>query len=394
LEHPEILVELGAVIVGLAILSRLAGRIGIPTISLYLTAGLAFGEGGILPLVTTEDFIEVGAEIGLILLLFMLGLEYGASELIATLRTQAPTGALDLVINFTPGLVGGLLFGWGLVPALVLGGVTYVSSSGIVAKVLGDFGRIGNRETPAILSILVTEDLVMALFLPLVGALLARGGGLASVLPALGAVGIVVAVLGAAARIEVGVSRLVFSHSDEALLLTILGITLLIAGTAESLNVSAAVAALLVGIVLSGPAAQGAQALLSPLRDLFAAIFFAFVGLSLDPSAIPPVLGTAAALAAAGIVSKFITGWIAAKRMGVGPRGRSRAGTTLVARGEFSIAIAGLATATGIDPKFEALAVSYVFLLAITGPLLVRLSEPIVEILLTRSAPREAGRDG
>jgi monovalent cation:H+ antiporter-2, CPA2 family len=73
LEHPEILVELGAVIVGLAILSRLAGRISIPTISLYLTAGLAFGEGGILPLVSTEDFIKVGAEIGLILLFFMLG---------------------------------------------------------------------------------------------------------------------------------------------------------------------------------------------------------------------------------------------------------------------------------------------------------------------------------
>jgi CPA2 family monovalent cation:H+ antiporter-2 len=393
LEHPEILVELGAVIVGLAILSRLAGRIGIPTISLYLTAGLAFGEGGIIPLVTTEDFIEVGAEIGLILLLFMLGLEYGAAELIATLRTQAPTGALDLVINFTPGLVGGLLFGWGLIPALVLGGVTYVSSSGIVAKVLGDLGRIGNRETPAILSILVTEDLVMALFLPLVGALLARGGGLSSVLPALAAVGIVVAVLGAAARIEVGVSRLVFSHSDEALLLTIFGITLLIAGTAESINVSAAVAALLVGIVLSGPAAEGAQALLSPLRDLFAAIFFAFVGLSLNPSDIPPVLGAAAALAAVGVASKFITGWIAAKRMGVGPRGRSRAGTTLVARGEFSIAIAGLATATGIDPEFEALAVSYVFLLAIAGPVLVRLSEPIVEILLSRSAARKTRTD-
>lgn len=386
MEHPEILVELGAVIVGLAVLSRLANRIGIPTISLYLTAGLAFGEGGILPLVTTEDFIEVGAEIGLILLLFMLGLEYSASELIATLKAQAPIGALDLVINFVPGLVGGLLLGWGVIPGLVLGGVTYVSSSGIVAKVLGDFGRIGNRETPTILSILVTEDLVMALYLPLIGALLAQGSGASSLLPALGAVAVVIALLGAAARIEVGVSRLVFSHSDEALLLTILGVTLLIAGAAASLNVSAAVAALLIGIVLSGPAAQGAQALLSPLRDLFAAIFFAFVGLSIDPSAIPPVIVPAAALAVVGIVSKFVTGWVAAKRVGVGPRGRSRAGTTLIARGEFSIAIAGIATATGIDPEFEALAVTYVFFLAITGPLLVRLSEPVVETLLSRSA--------
>lgn len=380
--NPGLLIELGAVIVGLAILSRLAARIGIPTIPLYLTAGLAFGEGGILPLVTTEGFIEVGAEIGLILLLFMLGLEYTAAELIATLRTQAPSGALDLGLNFVPGLVAGLVLGWGIVPAIVLGGVTYVSSSGIVAKLLGDLGRIGNRETPAILSLLVTEDLVMAVYLPLVAALLADDGGLSSILPATVAVAVVVGVLAAATRIEVGISRLVFSHSDEALLLTIFGITLLLAGTAEFFNISAAVAALLIGIVLSGPAAEGASALLSPLRDLFAAIFFAFVGLSLDPAAIPPVLGAAGALAAVGVLTKLITGWIAAGRIGVGPRGRIRAGATLVARGEFSIAVAGLATAAGIDPEFEALAVSYVFLLAIVGPLLVRVSEPISKAVL------------
>jgi monovalent cation:H+ antiporter-2, CPA2 family len=379
LEHPELLVELGAVIVGLAILSRLAGAVGMPTIPLYLTAGLAFGKGGLRPLVTAEEFIEVGAEIGLILLLFMLGLEYTAGELVSAVRNQAPTGVLDLALNFTPGLIAGLVLDLGAVPAIVLGGVTYVSSSGIVAKVLGDLGRIGNRETPAILSILVTEDLVMALYLPLVGALLAGGGGLLGFLPPLVAVAVVAAFLAAAARISGGISRLVFSHSDEALLLTILGLTLLVAGAAETFKVSAAVAALLVGIVLSGPAAEGAQALLSPLRDLFAAIFFAFVGLSLDPADIPPVLAAAAALGAAGIATKFATGWIGAKRLGVGTRGRARAGATLVARGEFSIAVAGLATAAGVDPEFEALAVSYVFLLAIGGPVLVRLVDPVLE---------------
>ncbi|HZJ51788.1 MAG TPA: cation:proton antiporter, partial [Actinomycetota bacterium] len=95
----SVLLELGGVIVGLAVLARLAGRLGIPTIPLYLTVGLAFGRGGILPLITTEDFVEIGAEIGLILLLFMLGLEYTARELLATLRLQAPTGVLDLALN-------------------------------------------------------------------------------------------------------------------------------------------------------------------------------------------------------------------------------------------------------------------------------------------------------
>jgi CPA2 family monovalent cation:H+ antiporter-2 len=378
-EHPEVLVELGAVIVGLAVLSRLAGALGVPTVPVYLTAGLAFGEGGVLPLVTAERFVAIGAEIGLILLLFMLGLEYTAMELFSTLMSQRPVGIADLILNFTPGFAAGLILGFNPVLAIVLGGVTYVSSSGIVAKLLSDLGRIGNRETPAILSIVVTEDLAMALYLPLVGALLVGGNGWGGLVPALLGVGAVVILLAAASRIEVGVSRIIFSKSDEALLLTILGLTLLIAGAAQTFGVSAAVAALLVGIVLSGPAAESAQSLLSPMRDLFAAMFFGFVGLSLDPSQIPPVLVPAAGLAVIGIATKFATGWLAGKRIGVGARGRARAGAMLVARGEFSIAIAGLATAAGVAGRFEALAVTYVFLLAIIGPILVRITDGVLE---------------
>jgi monovalent cation:H+ antiporter-2, CPA2 family len=381
-EHPEVLVELGAVIVGLAILSRLAGVLGVPTIPLYLTAGLAFGEGGILPLVTAESFVEIGAEIGLILLLFMLGLEYTATELLETLKTQRPVAAADLFLNFVPGFLAGLLLGFGMVPAVVLGGITYVSPSGIVAKLLSDLGWIGNRETPVVLSIIVTEDLAMAIYLPLVGALLVGSNGWAGLVPAVVASGAVVAILAAATRIEVGISQLIFSKSDEALLLTIFGLTLLIAGAAETFGISAAVGALLVGIVLSGPAAEGAYSLLSPMRDLFAAMFFGFVGLSLDPSQIPPVLLAAATLALVGVATKLATGWLAGRRLGVGTRGRIRAGATLVARGEFSIAIAGLATAGGVTGRFEALAVTYVFLLAIAGPILVRVSEGVLDRLV------------
>ncbi|MGH2734448.1 MAG: cation:proton antiporter [Actinomycetota bacterium] len=390
MEHPEVLIELGAVILGLAILSRVSGRIGIPTIPLYLCAGLAFGRGGLLPLVTADQFIEVGAEIGLILLLFMLGLEYSASELISTLKSQAPIGVLDLGLNFIPGLIAGLLLGFGWIPAILLGGVTYLTSSGVVSKLLSDLGRIGNRETPAILSIIVIEDLAMAVYLPVVGILLSEGAGPTSLLPALFAVTTVIILLSLATHVEVGISRIVFNRSDEALLLSIVGLTLLIAGAAESLKISAAVAALLVGIVLSGPAAEGAQALLAPLRDLFAAIFFAFVGLSIDPAALPPVLGTAALLALVGTVTKFATGWMGARRIGVGPRGRTRAGAALIARGEFSIVIAGLATAAAVPGEFEALAITYIFLLAIAGPIFVRIADPIAESFLGRTRPKEA----
>lgn len=372
MEHPEIFVELGAILVGLAVLSRLATRFGMPTIPLYLTAGLAFGEGGIAPLVTADEFVQVGAEIGLILLLFMLGLEYTAAELTSTLRSQARIGALDVVLNFTPGFLAGLLLGWGPVLATVLGGVTYVSSSGIVAKILSDQGWTGNRETPVVLGVLVMEDLVMALYLPVVGALLIGEGDIGRILPAaIGFLGVILVLL-AATRIEVGLSRLVFSRSDESLLLTILGLTILVAGAAEVFGISAAVAALLVGIVLSGPAAEAAHGLLAPMRDLFAAMFFAFVGLSVDPSSIPPILIPAGALAVVTLLTKFLTGWIGAAGANVGMRGRIRAGAILSPRGEFSIAIIGLATAAGAAADFEALAIGYVFVLAIVGPIFVR----------------------
>jgi CPA2 family monovalent cation:H+ antiporter-2 len=389
-EHPELLVELGAILLGLAVLSRLATRVGMPTIPIYLTAGLAFGKGGFVPLVTAEDFVQVGAEIGLILLLFMLGLEYTATELTTTIRSQARIGVLDMVLNFSPGFLFGMVLGWGFVLSVVLGGVTYVSSSGIIAKILSDQGWTGNRETPVVVSTLVIEDLVMALYLPVVGALLVGRDDAATLLPAVIGVVLVSSVLAAATRLEVGISRLVFSRSDESLLLTILGMTILVAGAAEVFGVSAAVAALLVGIVLSGPAAEAAHGLLSPMRDLFAAMFFAFVGLSVDPSSIPPVLLPAVVLAVLTLATKFITGWIGAARSGVGIRGRARAGAMLTARGEFSIAIAGLAASAGVAADFEALAISYVFILAILGPILARLADPLGQRLIDSEAKRNA----
>ncbi|HEY4789910.1 MAG TPA: cation:proton antiporter [Actinomycetes bacterium] len=386
-----VLLELGGMILGLGILGRLAGRLGLSAIPLYLLAGLAFGEGGLLPLVTAQEFIEVGAEVGVILLLLLLGLEYSASELVGSLRSAAPAGLVDLVLNFAPGVVAGLLLGWSVLASLVLGGVTYVTSSGIVAKVLGDLGRIGNRETPVVLSILVVEDLAMAAYLPLLTGLLVGEDLLASALPVGVALGTVALVLVVAVRYGETLSRLVFSPSDEVLLLVILGLALVVAGAAEQLQVSAAVGAFLVGIALSGEAAEAAQALLTPLRDLFAAVFFLFFGLQTDPRSIPPVALAAAALALVTAATKVATGWWAARRAGIGPRGRWRAGTSLVARGEFSIVIAGLAVAAGREPTLGPLATAYVLILAVLGPLVARLSEPL-RVGLSRPLTALGGR--
>ena len=102
-----VFMELGAAILGLAILTRLAHRLGLSSIPLYLLGGLAFGNGGLLPLNFTQEFVHVGAEIGVILLLFMLGLEHTGEQLQANLRSGLTAGGADLLLNFSPGLIAG-----------------------------------------------------------------------------------------------------------------------------------------------------------------------------------------------------------------------------------------------------------------------------------------------
>jgi len=377
-----VLIELGAIVVVLGLLGRLAERIGLSPIPLYLLGGLAFGQGGLLPLVTATEFIEVGAEIGVVLLLLTLGLEYTPSELLGNLRKQAPVAVLDLLVNAAPGVVAALLMGGGPVAALAFGGITAVSSSGIIAKSLVDLERLGNRETPIILSILVLEDLAMAVYLPVLTAALAGATAAAGATSAALGLAALAVVFALALRWGEAVSRIIFTGNREILLLCILGFALLVAGVAERVQISAAVGAFLVGIALSGRTAEGARDLLEPLRDLFAAVFFVFFGLQTDPSTLPAVALPALALAVWGIATKVLTGWYAAGRAGIGTRGRVRAGMTLVARGEFSIVIAGLLLAAGVAVDLAPLAVCYVLILAVLGPIAARAADPVGRLLV------------
>ncbi len=372
-----LLVEFGVVIFVLGILGRLAGKVGLSPIPLYLLAGLAFGQGGLLPLATSEAFISVGADIGVILLLLLLGLEYSAEELVSNMRRQAPAGLLSIVFNAGPGVATGLLLGWHPAAVVAMGGITYATSSGITAKLLNDLGRLGNRETPVVLSLLVLEDLTMAVYLPILTALLAGVGLVTGSISIVVALGLVALILLIALRFGHVINRVVFSTDDEVLLLLVFGLALLVAGLAERVHVSAAVGAFLVGIALSGRVAEDARARLLPLRDLFAAVFFVFFGLRTDPADIPPALAIAAALLVVTAGTKVAVGWIAARRAGIAPLGRIRAGTVMISRGEFSIVIAGLVISAGVQPELGPLAASYVLLSAVLGPVIARIAEPL-----------------
>ncbi|MFV0494036.1 cation:proton antiporter [Mycobacterium sp.] len=368
-----LLFELGALLATLALLGGVARRFTLSPIPVYLIVGLSLGNGGMLPVAAADDFVVTAAPIGVVLLLLTLGVEFSVTEFATSMRRHLPSAGVDIVLNAGPGALAGWLLGWSGVGILALAGVTYISSSGVIARLLEDLGRLGNRETPAVLAVLVLEDFAMAPYLPLLTVLAAGGTWVEAVGGMVAAVGALIAAFAASYRWGHLLGRFVAHPDSDQLLLRVLGITLIVAALAETLRVSAAVGAFLVGLTLTGEAATRARRVLAPLRDLFSAIFFLAIGLSVDPKQLLPMLPVAVALAVATGATKLLTGIFAARRDGVGWRGQRRAGTALIARGEFSLIIIGLVGAS--IPGMSALAMSYVFMMAILGPVLSRYAD-------------------
>lgn len=374
----SVFLEFGLLLLGLGVLARVAHALSISPVPLYLIAGLFFGDGGIVGITASDSFVSTIAELGLVLLLLLLGLEYSATELVRTARQQSRAGVADILLNATPGVVLALILGWGWIGALALGGVTYISSSGIVSQVLRDQRWRRNPETKPVVSVLVIEDLVMAPYLPILSVVL-TGAGLVSGLITVGTALLVVAVvIIIALKGSVRWHRILSPRDPVGLLLIVFGAAIAAAGLAGLVDFSPAVAAFLVGLLLTGEVAEVARRRLDPLRDVLAAVFFAYFGLVVDPGELPAVLLPALLLAIVTIATKFATGWIAARSVSGTTLGALRAGALLSARGEFSVVIAGLvAVSLVLPPTFQAFVAAYVLITATAGPLLARFAEPI-----------------
>jgi CPA2 family monovalent cation:H+ antiporter-2 len=353
-----ILVELGAIFLGLALVHRLAHRLAFSPIPLVLLVGLAFGEGGLLALRLSEPFVRTTAEIGALLLLFMLGLEYSGRELWDALRAHFPDSLVDAFLNFTPGFLLALTFGWGLPLA------------GILAHLIDELGWEGRAEARVAVSLSILEDLLIALLLPPVMVLFFRTDGVA-VGPLLLSLLLPVAAMGIAIRYGQVLIRAIDHENEAVLLLSLFGLVLLAGGIALALRIPAAVGAFLLGIAISDPVKERARRLIGPVRDLSATVFFLTLGLRTDPGLLLPVLPLAVLLALATGLTKGLTGWIAAHRAGIRGWARARAGALLIARGELSGVIAGLVGLTLPTVTFVPLATAYVLLSALLGPLVV-----------------------
>jgi CPA2 family monovalent cation:H+ antiporter-2 len=386
----NLLIAVGGAFLAAGLLARAGRRVGLPTIPFFMAAGVIFGPNtpGI-ALVDDAHDLELLAALGLILLLFHLGLEFSLNDLLAGGRRLVGIGAIYLVLNVGGGFLLGRTMGWGTNEALVIAGAVGISSSAIVTKLLVELHRLANPESRLILGIIVVEDIFLALYLALLQPVLgeAEGAGDAAVQFAVAFAFLLT--LGAVARWGAGVAgRLVSSPDDELLTVCFVGVAVLVAGVAEELGVSDAIGAFMAGLVLAeSPVAHRIERLVLPLRDAFAAAFFFAFGLTIDPSDAWQVAGPVVAAVALSIVLNLAAGVIAARLQGFGRTAAANIGLTILGRGEFSLILATLAAAAGLDDRIGPFVALYVLILAVLGPLFAARSPAFARLLPHRLFP-------
>lgn len=380
---------MGGAFLAAAFLARVGGRIGLPTIPLFILAGILLGPHtpGIV-LVSDPHELEMLSALGLVLLLFYLGLEFHLDDLKAGGRRMAMAGGIYLLLNVGAGLGFGFALGWGTSEALVLAGVLGISSSAIVTKVLVDLNRIGNAETKPILGIIVVEDIFLALYLAALQPILSGADSLAAaVMDAGKAFGFLLA-LALVARFGTKViGRLINTRDDELLVISFLGAAVFLAGVSEWFGVADAIGAFMVGLML-GSTASGdrIRKLVHPLRDAFGAIFFFAFGLSIDPGDLPTVLWPVLAAVAVTLAMNVLAGLAAARLYDFGSEPAANISTTLLARGEFALILATMAASAGLDDRLSPFIAGYVLILAVLGPLAAGRSHLLARVLPQKQA--------
>ncbi|KND28847.1 cation:proton antiporter [Streptomyces acidiscabies] len=370
--HADSLLALGGAFLAAAVLARLGNRFGLPTIPLFTLAGILLGPHtpGLVLVRDPHDF-EMLSALGLVLLLFYLGLEFHVDDLKNGGRRLLLAGGSYLVLNVGAGLAFGFGLGWGAREALVLAGVLGISSSAIVTKILIDLGRIGRPGTKIVLGVIVVEDIFLALYLAVLQPVISGAeGGLEIAWQVTKAFGFLL-LLATAARYGTRlVARLIHVRDDELLVISFLGAAVFVAGVSEYLGVADAIGAFMVGLLFGGtPSGPRIRRLVHPLRDAFAAIFFFAFGLAIDPGdlaavAVPVVIAVVLTLA-----MNIAAGLVVARLYGYGAREAMLIATTLLARGEFALILAAMAAGAGLDGRLAPFIAGYVLVLAVLGPL-------------------------
>ncbi len=394
----EELVILGVLFLIAYVLGRLGKLVGLPTIPIYMLVGLiASPNFDLFPLDFAAANVELIAVFGLIFLLFSLGLEFDQDEFYGNLPKLLITGGTRILINFGFGFAFGLWLGWGTREALIVAGMTGVSSSAIITKLLIELRRLPNRESPVILGVMVLEDVFVALYLAIVSVII---GGQTDLWPIIGELaisfGFLIVMFTLARWGGRFISRLVNSKDDELFTILCFGLAVAFGGIGEQLGVSDAIGAFVIGLVLGATRFRARiEQFALPLRDVFGAFFFLNFGLALDPSTFGEVLWPVVGAVVMTLIINTLGGQLIAWQNGFTAAQGFNASAMLQNRGEFALILATLAIGAGLDPRLQPFAGLYVLTMAIIGPLLAVNSERIGSLLKPRrkKSPAEAQRD-
>ena len=360
----------------------------LPVVPLYIVAGVVLG-GFFQP----DQTVEFLGSLGVVFLLFSLGLEFSVGGLIRDTRGFLGAGSMDWLFNFPVGFLAGLALGFSLVECMFLAGILYMSSSAVVSKCIVEFRRAARPETETILKVMVFEDLVIAVYMVLLQSLVTGGGesgfGWAQLWTLLLSVGFVVALVGIARTFAGAVEQLLAPRSEEAFTLVLFAFVLLMAALGIAVGLSEAIGAFLAGLVLGGTELKDRAArTLLPFQTVFAALFFVSFGMRIDLATFPDVALTAALLVLLGIATKILGGFAAGRVAGHAAPQAAVVGLSLVPKGEFSIVLAGLAAvAVGRGSELEALVGIYVFALSILGPIGMREADRLRALVFRRRRP-------
>ncbi|MBL1288664.1 cation:proton antiporter [Streptomyces sp. NE06-03E] len=375
---------MGGAFLAAAILARVGGRIGLPTIPLFILAGILLGPHtpGVVLLDDPHD-LEMLSALGLVLLLFYLGLEFHLDDLKAGGRKMVLAGTVYLILNVGAGLGFGFVLGWGNAEALVLAGVIGISSSAIVTKILVDLKRLNSPETKPILGIIVVDDVFLALYLAALQPILSHSDGLGAALRDGGKAFGFLLLLALAARFGTKlISKLIDTRDDELLVISFLGAAVFVAGVSDWFGVADAIGAFMVGLMLgSTSSGDRIMKLVHPLRDAFGAIFFFAFGLSINPGDLPSVMWPVLMAVALTVAMNVLSGMFSARVYGFGPLEASNISTTLMARGEFALILATMAAGAGLDERLSPFIAGYVLVLAVLAPLAAGRSTWLARIL-------------
>ncbi|HVF92244.1 MAG TPA: cation:proton antiporter [Blastocatellia bacterium] len=395
----HLVLEVGLALGLVAIAALLSTRLRFSIVPFLILIGMAVGPHA--PKIWLFDFrfiesaplIEFIGRVGVLFLLFYLGLEFSISRLIKSGRAIAVGGIIYIAINFTVGFAYAYAIGWPLKEVLVASGITTISSSAIVAKVLFDLRRTANPETELILGIIMFEDVFLAFYLSLVSGLVLSGatsvGGLLTSAALALAFILGMIVLGRLAT--PWLNRALRISSNEAFLLTVFAGLFLLAGLGETIHVAEAIGALLLGLVLAETEhSQRIEHLIVPFRDFFGALFFFGFGLSIDPFALAGAVWPALGAVLLTLVGNVVAGMLAGRSAGLAPASSMNIGLTIVSRGEFSIIMANLARTGGLLPVLQPFAALYVLILAVLGPLLTKESGRVYALYAMLFGPRPA----